>query len=60
MISGDKSKEATVTTGNSKINESDHGRLLGVTFDKKLSCVRNMLKCSIKDQPNASGACSFA
>ena len=37
MIFGDKSTEATVTLGNSKINESDYEKLLGVTFDKKLN-----------------------
>ena len=37
MIFGGKSTEATVTIGNSKINESDYEKLLGVTFDKKLS-----------------------
>ena len=37
MISGDKRIEATVTIGNSKINESDYEKLLGMTCDKKLS-----------------------
>ena len=37
MIFGDKSTEATVSNGNSRINESDYEKLLGVTFDKKLS-----------------------
>ena len=37
MIFVDKSTEATVTIGNSKINESDYEKLLGVSFDKKLS-----------------------
>ena len=37
MIFGGKSTEATVTIGNSKINKSDYEKLLGVTFDKKLS-----------------------
>ena len=37
MIFGGKSTEATVTIGNSKINESDYEKLLGVTFDKKLN-----------------------
>ena len=37
MIFGEKSTEVTVTIGNSKINESDYEKLLGVTFDKKLS-----------------------
>ena len=37
MIFGDKSTEATVSIGNSRINESDYEKLLGVTFDKKLS-----------------------
>ena len=36
MIFGDKSTEATVTIGNSRISESDYEKLLGVTFDKKL------------------------
>ena len=33
MIFGDKSTEATVSIGNSRINESDYEKLLGVTFD---------------------------
>ena len=36
-IFGDKSTEATVSIGNSRINESDYEKLLGVTFDRKLS-----------------------
>ena len=32
---GVKSTEATVTIGNSKLNESDYEKLLDVTFDKK-------------------------
>ena len=36
MIFGDKSTEATVSIGNSRINESDYEKLLDVTFDKKL------------------------
>ena len=37
MIFGEKSTEATVSIGNSMINESDYEKLLGVTFDKKVS-----------------------
>ena len=37
MIFGDKCSRATVTIGNSTIDESDYEKLLGVTFDKKLS-----------------------
>ena len=37
MIFGDKSTETTISIGNSRINESDYEKLLGVTFDKKLS-----------------------
>ena len=49
MIFGGKSTEATVTIGNSKINESDYEKLLGVTFDKK-KLSKNMLKICIKRQ----------
>ena len=37
MIFGGKGTEAAVKIRNSKINESDYEKLLGVTFDKKLS-----------------------
>ena len=37
MIFGDKSTETTISIGNSRINESDYEKSLGVTFDKKLS-----------------------
>ena len=37
MIFGEKCSRATVTIGNSTIDESDYEKLLGVTFDKKLS-----------------------
>ena len=37
MIFGNKCKDSVVTIGNSIIKESDHEKLLGVTFDKKLS-----------------------
>ena len=37
MPPDDKSTEATVSVGNSRINESDYEKLLDVTFDKKLS-----------------------
>ena len=36
MISGDKSIEATVSIGNSRINKSNYEILLSLTFDKKL------------------------
>ena len=41
MIFGDKSTEATVTVVNSKMNESDYKKLLGVAFDKKSSFKEN-------------------
>ena len=44
MIFRDNCSRATVTIGNSSIDESDYGKLLGVTFDKKLS---------FKPRPNA-------
>ena len=47
MIFGGKSTEATVSIGNSRINESDYEKLFGVTFDKKLS-IKNMLKICLK------------
>ena len=37
MIFGNKCSRATVTIGNSTIDESDYEKLLGATFDKKLS-----------------------
>ena len=37
LIFGNKSTEASVSIGNSRINESDYEKLLGVTFDRKLS-----------------------
>ena len=37
MTIDDGSTEVTVTTRNSKIKESDYEKLLGVTFDKRLS-----------------------
>ena len=37
MIFGDKSSKATVTIRNLTIYESDYEKLLGITFDKKLS-----------------------
>ena len=47
MIFGDKSTEATVTVGNSKSNENDCEKLLGVTFDKKLSFKKASRACSL-------------
>ena len=47
MIFGDKSTEATVSIGNSRIDEGDYEKLLGVTFDKKL-IFKNMLKICLK------------
>ena len=37
MIFGDKCSKARVTIRNSKIKESEYEKLLGITFDKKLS-----------------------
>ena len=42
MIFDDKSTEATVTIGNLKVNESDYEKLLGVTFDTKLSLKKHV------------------
>ena len=58
MIFGDKSTEAAVSIGNSRINESEYKKLLGVTFDKKLSFKKHVDDLS-KGQPKASRACSF-
>ena len=49
MIFGDKSTEATVTIRNSKINESDYEKPLGVTCDMKLS-LKKMSKVCTKRQ----------
>ena len=48
MIFGDKSTEATVSIGNSRINESDYEKLLGVIFDKKLSFKKHVEDLSKK------------
>ena len=48
MIFGDKSTEATVSIGNSRINESDYEKLLGVTFDKKSSFKKHVEDLSKK------------
>ena len=48
MIFGEKSTEATVSIGNSMINESDYEKLLGVTFDKKLSFKKHVEDLSKK------------
>ena len=48
MIIGEKSTEATVSLGNSMINESDCEKLLGVTFDKKLSLKKHVEDLSKK------------
>ena len=37
-----KNTEGTVTIRNSKMNESDYEKLLGVTFDKKLTFKKNV------------------
>ena len=37
MIVGDKYSKVTVAIRNSTIKESEYERLLGITFDKKLS-----------------------
>ena len=42
MIFGNKSKESVVTIGKSTIKESEHEKLLGVTFDKKLSFTKHV------------------
>ena len=41
-IFGNKSKDSVVTIGNSIIKESDYEKLLGVTFDKKLSSTKHV------------------
>ena len=48
MIICDKRTEATVSIGNSMINESDYEKLLGVTFDKKLSFKKHVEDLSKK------------
>ena len=48
MILGDKSTETTISIGNSRINESDYEKLLGVTFDKKLSFKKHVEDLSKK------------
>ena len=48
MIFGDKSTETTISIGNSRINESDYEKLLGVTFDKKLSFKKHVEDLSKK------------
>ncbi len=42
MIFGNKCKDSVVTIGNSIIKESDYEKLLGVTFDKKLSFTKHV------------------
>ena len=42
MIFGNKSKDSVVTIGSSIIKESDYEKLLGVTFDKKLSFTKHV------------------
>ena len=48
MIFGDESTETTISIGNSRINESDNEKLLGVTFDKKLSFKKHVEDLSKK------------
>ena len=48
MIFGDESTETTISIGNSRINESDYEKLLGVTFDKKLSFKKHVEDLSKK------------
>ena len=48
MIFGEKSTEATASIENSMINESDYEKLLGVTFDKKLSFKKHVEDLSKK------------
>ena len=48
MILSEKSTEATASIGNSMINESDYEKLLGVTFDKKLSFKKHVEDLSKK------------
>ena len=42
MIFGNKCKDSVVNIGNSIIKESDYEKLLGVTFDKKLSFTKHV------------------
>ena len=42
MIFGNKCKDSVVNIGNSTIKESDYEKLLGVTFDKKLSFTKHV------------------
>ena len=42
IIFGNKSKESVVTIGKSTIKESEYEKLLGVTFDKKLSFTKHV------------------
>ena len=42
MLFEDKSTETTFKIGNSEIKESDYGKLLGITFDKKLNCKKHI------------------
>ena len=37
MAFGGESRGGTITIGNSKVKESDYGKLLGVTFGKRLN-----------------------
>ena len=56
MILGDESTEATVTVGNSKINERNYEKLFGVTFDKKLSFKEHVQDLYKNGHPKASCA----
>ena len=42
MIFGSKSKDSVVAIGKSTIKESEYEKLLGVTFDKKLSFTKHV------------------
>ena len=42
MIFGNKCEDSVVNIGNSIIKESDYEKLLGATFDKKLSFAKHM------------------
>ena len=42
MIFGNKCNDSVVTIGNSIIKESDYEKLLGVTYDKKLSFTKHV------------------
>ena len=42
MVFGDKNTETKIKIGNSEIKESDFGKLLGITFDKKLNFKRHI------------------